>query len=43
MDGLLNIKSSEVIFKINQEEKPSLLKPVDDESYFYLIMPIRTV
>lgn len=41
VDGLLNIKSSEVLFELNGEEGPSILKPVADPSYVYLVMPIK--
>lgn len=40
-DGLGNIKSPEVIFELNGEEGPALLKPLGDESYFYIVMPIK--
>lgn len=42
IDGLLNIKSSEVIFELNGEDRPGVLKPVDDLSYIYIVMPIKT-
>lgn len=41
IDGLLNIKSSEVIFELNGEDGPAVLKPVGDESYLYVVMPIK--
>ena len=41
IEGLANIKSSEVVFDINKEDGPSVLKPVGDESYLYVIMPIK--
>lgn len=40
-DGLLNIKSSEVVFELNKEEGPAVLKPVGDQSYLYVAMPIK--
>jgi DNA polymerase-3 subunit beta len=42
IDGLLNIKSSEVIFELNGEDGPGVLKPVGDTSYIYIVMPIKT-
>jgi len=39
--GLQNIRSSEVIFELNGEEGPGVLKPVGDESYIYISMPIK--
>jgi DNA polymerase-3 subunit beta len=41
IDGLLNIKSSEVMFDISKEEGPCVLKPVGDNSYLYVVMPIK--
>jgi len=41
IDGLLNIKSSEVIFDMSKEEGPCVLKPVGDTSYIYVVMPIK--
>ena len=41
IDGLLNIKSSEVIFELNGEDGPGVLKPVGDASYLYVVMPIK--
>ncbi len=43
MDGLLNIKSSEIIFDISKEEGPCILKPVGDSSYIYVVMPIKSM
>lgn len=41
IDGLLNIKSAEVVFELNKEEGPAVLKPVGDQSYLYVVMPIK--
>lgn len=41
-DGLLNIKSSEVMFDFSKEEGPCTLKPVGDASYIYVVMPIKS-
>ncbi len=40
-DGLLNIKSSEVILEINGETGPGVLRPVGDQNYVYILMPIK--
>lgn len=40
-DGLANIKSSEVIFELSGEGGPGVLKPVGDQSYLYIVMPIK--
>jgi len=42
IDGLLKIKSPEVIFELTSEEEPAVLKPVGDEGYLYVVMPIKT-
>lgn len=42
-DGLLTIKSSEVLFELNGEDGPAVLRPVGDQSYLYVVMPIKTV
>ena len=42
IDGLMNIKSSEVIFDLSKEEGPCILKPVGDISYIYVVMPIKS-
>jgi DNA polymerase-3 subunit beta len=39
--GLTNIKSSEVIFGLNKEDSPAVLKPLGDPSYLYVVMPIK--
>lgn len=41
IDGLLNIKSPEIVFELNGEEGPGVLKPGADPSYIYLVMPIK--
>jgi DNA polymerase-3 subunit beta len=43
IDGLANIKSSEVIFDISKEDGPCIIKPVGDISYLYVVMPIKQV
>lgn len=43
IDGLLHIKSSEVIFEISKEEGPCILRPVGDLSYIYVVMPIKSI
>ncbi|HLD70945.1 MAG TPA: DNA polymerase III subunit beta [Negativicutes bacterium] len=43
VDGLLNIKSSEIVFDISKEEGPCILRPVGDASYIYVVMPIKAM
>lgn len=47
LDGLLNIspsqeKNSEVILELVNSEKPGVIRPQGDDSYLYLVMPIKT-
>lgn len=42
VDGLSNIKSQEIIFGLNKEDGPATLKPVGDETYVYVVMPIKS-
>lgn len=42
IDGLLNIKSPKVIFELNGEDGPAVLKPTEDATYLYVVMPIKT-
>ena len=43
IDGLTNIKSSEVVFDISKEDGPCVLRPVGDASYIYVVMPIKSI
>lgn len=39
-DGLRATKSEEVVFGVNDDNKPSIIKSPKDASYFYIVMPI---
>ena len=41
LDGLQNMPGKKVVFELNSSDAPVLLKPENDKSYLYLIMPIR--
>jgi len=41
ISGLQNIKSSEVILELNGDDGPGVIKPVGDENYIYVSMPIK--
>ena len=41
LDGISTIKSSEVNFNLSGKGKPALLKPIGDDSYLYILMPIK--
>lgn len=42
IDGILNIKSAEIILSLSGEGGPCVLKPVGDMSYLYVVMPIKS-
>lgn len=42
LDGLNNIKSSEVSLEMNGSDGPACLRPIGDDSYFYILMPIKS-
>lgn len=42
IEGLSNIKTPNVVFEVNKEDGPSVLKPAGDESYLYVVMPIKS-
>ncbi|KPJ54763.1 hypothetical protein AMJ47_03380 [Parcubacteria bacterium DG_72] len=42
LDGLLNIKSSEIILDLNGDSGPGVLRPVGDDTYLYVVMPIKS-
>jgi len=41
LDGLNNVKGSEVFLELNGADGPGVLRPVGDDSYFYILMPIK--
>lgn len=42
LEGLNNIRSSEVSLELNSDDNPGIIKPIGDDTYFYIIMPIKT-
>jgi len=42
VDGLNNIKSKEIIFELNGEDGPGVLRPTDDKNFIYVVMPIKS-
>jgi DNA polymerase-3 subunit beta len=42
LGGLLRIKTPEVLIGFQEKEKPAVLRPKDDESYVYVVMPMRS-
>jgi len=41
LEGLKNIKSDDVFLGFNGENKPALIKSPEDNSYFYIVMPLK--
>ena len=41
LEGILNIKSSELVFELNGNSGPGVLKSVGDQTYIYVVMPIK--
>ncbi|OGY67032.1 MAG: DNA polymerase III subunit beta [Candidatus Harrisonbacteria bacterium RIFCSPLOWO2_02_FULL_45_10c] len=41
MDGLKNFDSNELLFGVNGDVRPAVLKNTTDTSYFYILMPIK--
>lgn len=41
LEGLSYLKSSEIIIGLNGEEGPVVLRPKGDDTYFYIVMPIK--
>jgi len=42
IEGINNIKTPEIIFELNGEDGPGVVKPLNDDSFIYLVMPIKT-
>lgn len=43
LDGLKVVDHENLVFGVNNNSKPSLIKHPEDASYFYILMPIKTV
>lgn len=43
LDGLRNIPEEDIVFEFNGDQKPAVIRPVKDSSFFYILMPIRNV
>ena len=42
LEGLNNIQTKKILFGVNSESMPAIIKPIGEEGYLYLVMPIRT-
>ncbi len=41
-EGLVNIKSSQVSFEMSNSSSPGVLRPINDASFLYIVMPIKS-
>lgn len=41
LDGLKNIKSESVFLGVNDSNKPAIIRPLQDNSWLYVLMPIK--
>lgn len=41
LDGLKNINSDELVLEFNSDQRPAVIKPVNNSDFFYILMPIR--
>ncbi len=41
-EGLNQIRSEEVVFELNGQEGPGVLKPLDNPDYIHVIMPVKS-
>jgi DNA polymerase-3 subunit beta len=41
IEGIEKIQEDQIIFELNTQEGPALIKPLKDQSYLYVIMPIK--
>jgi DNA polymerase-3 subunit beta len=42
LDGLGNIATKEIFLGLNNESSAAIIRPVGDDSYLYVVMPIKT-
>lgn len=42
MDGLKAVDSEKVVFGVNGSARPTMIKSLDDATYFYILMPIKS-
>jgi len=43
LDGINNIKSSEIKFNLSENDGPASITPVNNENYIYILMPIKSI
>jgi len=42
IDGLLNLEGQRIIFDLNGEDGPAVLRSDQDSSYIYIVMPVKS-
>ena len=42
IDGLLNLEGQKIIFELNGEDGPAVLRSDEDPSYIYIVMPVKS-
>jgi len=42
LDGLANISTKQVFLGLNSESSPAIIRPVQEQDYLYVVMPIKT-
>lgn len=42
LDGITSIEEENFSFSLTNPEGPAMLKPIEDQTYYYLLMPIKT-
>ncbi len=40
-DGVLKIESPKLVFELNGDTGPGILRPLEDQTYLYVVMPIK--
>lgn len=41
-DGVKNIEGDNIIIGLNGNNKPAIIKPLNNQEYFYILMPVKT-
>jgi DNA polymerase-3 subunit beta len=41
LDGIKNIRSEEINFEFNGDQKPAVVRPAGTDDFFYILMPIK--
>lgn len=41
LEGLANIKDENIFLMLNGDSGPAVIKPINDDSYLYIVMPIK--